>query len=483
MRKAAILAKRFAILCHRWMGVSFCLLFAWWFVSGIFMMYWDFPSVTAEDRLRHAPAINPATIKLSAVEAYATLKQDEDPVSVRLTSLDSRPVYYFGLSRPTIVYADTGETQGSFSEKFNLRTAVAWTGQPSGSVVTERLAEPDQWTVQGQFRNLWPLLKYSWPDGQQVYVSARNGEVVQYTTRASRIFAHLGPIPHWLYYTPLRKNGPLWSKVVIWLSGLATVAALLGLAVGIMMYSPSKRYRLHGAPASVPYSGQKRLHTILGLFFGIVACTWAFSGMLSMDPFPTERGPGEGVAAIRSALQGVRPPLANWKDPREALALVAPEMRVKELSWVSIFGEPVYLATQDSEHTRIIANGPHDTDQLIQKLRHSVQHSEIAILNDYDIYYRDRSRERPLPVIYIRLDDARYYIDPRTARIVGSYRAGSWVNRWLYHGLHSLDFPWLYNHRPAWDVVVLVLMLGGAALAVTSVIIAVQFLRRKFRNA
>ena len=156
-------------------------------------------------------------------------------------------------------------------------------------------------------------------------MSTRNGEVVQYTTRASRIFAHLGPIPHWLYYTPLRKNGPLWSKLVIWLSGLATVAALLGLVVGITMYSPSKRYLQGGMPTSMPYSGQKRLHTILGLFFGIVVCTWAFSGMLSMDPFPTERGPGEGVAAIRRALQGVRPPLANWKDPREALALVSPE--------------------------------------------------------------------------------------------------------------------------------------------------------------
>jgi len=32
------LVKKTAILCHRWMGVAFCLLFAWWFVSGFFMM-------------------------------------------------------------------------------------------------------------------------------------------------------------------------------------------------------------------------------------------------------------------------------------------------------------------------------------------------------------------------------------------------------------------------------------------------------------
>ena len=76
-----------------------------------------------------------------------------------------------------------------------------------------------------------------------------------------------------------------------------------------------------------------------------------------------------------------------------------------------------------------------------------------------------------LPVIYARMNDAvasRYYIDPKTGGIVGSYNARLWVERWLYHGLHSLDFPWLYNHRPLWDIVVLTLMLGGAALCATS---------------
>lgn len=46
------------------------------------------------------------------------------------------------------------------------------------------------------------------------------------------------------------------------------------------------------------------------------------------------------------------------------------------------------------------------------------------------------------------------------------------MTRWLYHGLHSLDFPWLYNHRPLWDIVVITFMLGGTALCVTSVILA-----------
>ena len=55
----------------------------------------------------------------------------------------------------------------------------------------------------------------------------------------------------------------------------------------------------------------------------------------------------------------------------------------------------------------------------------------------------------------------------------------NWVNRWLYHGLHSLDFPWLYNYRPLWDIVVITFMVGGTALCVTSLILAWRVLGRK----
>jgi hypothetical protein len=42
-----------------------------------------------------------------------------------------------------------------------------------------------------------------------------------------------------------------------------------------------------------------------------------------------------------------------------------------------------------------------------------------------------------------------------------------------------LDFPLLYKHRPLWDIVVLILILGGASLSVTALILAGGVLRRK----
>jgi hypothetical protein len=104
------------------------------------------------------------------------------------------------------------------------------------------------------------------------------------------------------------------------------------------------------------------------------------------------------------------------------------------------------------------------------------------VLDQYDRYYLDRRRRRPLPVLLAELNEAehtRYYIDPRTARVVGNYSANNWMSRWLYHGLHSLDFPWLYNYRPLWDIVVITFMAGGTALCVTSLILAWRVLGRK----
>ncbi len=82
---------------------------------------------------------------------------------------------------------------------------------------------------------------------------------------------------------------------------------------------------------------------------------------------------------------------------------------------------------------------------------------------------------------YTDAQQTRIYIDPKTARIASGYQSGDWMDRWLYHGLHSLNFPWLYNHRPLWDIVVISFMIGGTTLCVTSLILAWRVLGRKLR--
>ncbi len=501
----SVFIKRSLIFIHRWLGIALCVVFLLWFPSGIGMMYWSYPDVSRDDRLERSPALDASKVKLSPAEALKVLGVDDDSGAIRLNTFDGRPAYRIGgFGGQSIVYADTGEEQLAVPMDMVHRAAAAWTGQRVETATVEEMTDVDQWTVQTRLRDLQPLYKFSFPDGQQVYISANTGEVEQYTTTGSRWGAYVGAIPHWLYFTPLRKHGAEWSKIVIWSSGIGTGSAILGIVVGVWMYSPSKKYRNAGAPTSIPYRGQKRWHTLFGLIFGLGAATWAFSGMLSMDPFPrrTNRATngGEQIArgvtadpdSIRAALRGEMSLGAfARKHPKDALAQLAGQ-QVKELQLTSFMGAPGYLATLADGTTRIVpVDGEPITgftpERIIDVVKTAAGESglaEITTIDQYDMYYLDRRRERPLPVVLARLNDpekTRLYIDPKTSRLVGTYSSSNWMSRWLYHGLHSLDFPWLYNYRPLWDIVVITFMVGGTALCVTSLVLAWRVLGRKVR--
>src|SRR6185436_13914127 len=95
------------IVVHRWLGVALCVLFTLWFASGIGMMYWGMPAITAQDRLDRMPALDPSGISLSPEEAAARIDESPSPTQIRLTSFDGRPAYRFGGEGGRIVFADT----------------------------------------------------------------------------------------------------------------------------------------------------------------------------------------------------------------------------------------------------------------------------------------------------------------------------------------------------------------------------------------
>jgi hypothetical protein len=81
----------------------------------------------------------------------------------------------------------------------------------------------------------------------------------------------------------------------------------------------------------------------------------------------------------------------------------------------------------------------------------------------------------------VRYDDPQQtwlYLDPARGGIVQVSERVSRLRRWLYQGLHSLDFPALYFRRPLWDLVVIALSLGGLTLSVTTMWPAWKRLRR-----
>ena len=178
--------------------------------------------------------------------------------------------------------------------------------------------------------------------------------------------------------------------------------------------------------------------------------------------------------------------------PKDLLAKI-PDLDVRELEWTSFAGTPIFSANLPEGKNQLVSldgtliNG-FDQEKVVDIVKGALPDAakaEIKAIHQYDLYYFDRTRQRPLPVLLVLThdeDQTRYYVDPKSARVLTTYSSRNWVNRYLYTGLHSLNFPFLYNYRPLWDIVVITFMVGGTALCVTSLVLTWRVLGRKLKR-
>src|SRR5262249_7002920 len=110
---------------------------------------------------------------------------------------------------------------------------------------------------------------------------------------------------------------------------------------------------------------------------------------------------------------------------------------------------------------------PFSVESLLERLRAAVPDTAIAaqdLLLDYDSYYYSRNREAPLPVLRVKFADPLetwVYVDPTQSRVLATVHRLNRVERWLYNGLHSLDFAFWYSKRPLWDIGMILLLAGA----------------------
>ena len=83
-----------------------------------------------------------------------------------------------------------------------------------------------------------------------------------------------------------------------------------------------------------------------------------------------------------------------------------------------------------------------------------------------------------LRVRYANPQETWVYVDPSRGAVVQRNEKVTRLRRWLYQGLHSLDFPFLYYKRPLWDIVVIVLSIGGTVLSAATMVPAWRRLKR-----
>ncbi len=53
------------------------------------------------------------------------------------------------------------------------------------------------------------------------------------------------------------------------------------------------------------------------------------------------------------------------------------------------------------------------------------------------------------------------YVDVELGQVVATIHRLNRLERWLYNGLHSLDFGFWYDKRPLWDIGMITLSLGA----------------------
>lgn len=498
--------RRPLVYAHRWLGISGCTLFIMWFASGIVMMYVRMPDLSIEERLARSPPLDLSTARLAPAEAATGVGLS--PEHVRIGMLADRPVYRFRDEAGwKTVFADNGARLNGLTQKEAMELARRFAPEHASTLRYDaHLLDADQWTM--DLRSLLPLHKVSLGDHDRsdVYFSDHTGEAVMKTTGAGRRWAYLGAVPHWLYFSPLRRHAALWRQVVIWLSVAGCATCLSGLAWGLWRYSRARRYPMPHGPSHSPYVGLMRWHHYAGLSFGTTTFTWVFSGLLSMNPGNWSPDP-QATSQQRAAVAGgpLRLQTLTLECVRAAAGAVSLSFLPKELEVVQLLGATHLAATRGSPSlptattpaVLLVLLSPRgaatfqrfERSALAAAARAAMPHAAIrdeSWLDHYDSYYYDRTGTSPLPVLRVRYNDPLatwLYLDPVRGAIVRREVRSTRLFRWLNHGLHSIDLPTLYSRRPLWDIVILLLALGGLLLVASITSAACRRMLRRARTA
>lgn len=492
-------AKHWLYVTHRWFGIVLCLFMALWFFSGVVMMYVGYPKLTPAERLARMPEL---TLADCCIPPAAALGDAGTPREVRLATVQGRPAYLVidARGRHRAVDARTGAPLGASGEAEALAAARQY--EPDARATWLGTIDEDAWTHSRALDAHRPLHRVRLEDDAStlLYVSSATGEVVRDATGVERAWNWVGAWLHWLYMFRGNVFDPWWSDIVVWLSTAGTLLAITGTIVGILRWRFRGRYRSGGKS---PYRESfMRWHHWTGLAFALVTFTWILSGLLSMGapwkPFE-QSGPRPDQRAFAG---GALDPAAFARTPQSVVGALGGELRVRELRWIRFDGAAWFLATDGAGRTRLVpaADGPpiarHDAPVLLAAAAKLMPHARIVEhtwLESYDTWYYARAPhtmlghvDRPLPMLRVKFDDPAgtwVHVDPYSGTVHGSLDSTRRVKRWLFAFLHSFDWLPLLERRPLWDVLLVVLSLGGFAVCVTGVVIGWRRLRPKRRTA
>jgi hypothetical protein len=475
--------KRSLYLVHRWLGVAMCALFAMWFATGIVMMYVEYPELTEQERLQMLPALDFGRVAVSIEQAIAASGIRGEIATVALAALGGRPAYRLrsDTGEAAVVHADDGSRFVGHSAASAL-AAVQESGFGAAGLATyDGAIDVDQWTVSAVLDEHRPLHRVVIGDdaGTVVYVSDTTGHIVRDTHRAERLWNWLGSTLHWIYPYQLRRHVDLWTNLLIYLSSAGVLSVATGAVIGVLRLRVRRPYR--GRNVS-PYTGAAKWHHTLGLVCLAFLATFMFSGLMSMAPWGLFDSASSEAEQVRRFMRGEGAASPWTALERDALARRG---AVKEVEWRRVGGLAHAVVSRADDDREVLVDGA-DRTAALRKVRARIEAAVPALLpgakiagaalvTAYDDYYYTRhNRYRPLPAYRVEFDDPEstwFYVDWTTGAVVLRYTTAARIQRWLYNGLHSLDFSFLTRRGAVWDATVILLSVVGFAFASTAVVV------------
>jgi PepSY-associated TM region len=471
---------RVLIWLHRWWGVLFCLLFAMWFASGVAMHFVPFPARSDPAHFAGSVPIDPEAIAHGPAEAVAASGVD-DALRVRLVGRSDQPIYL--ISGPSGTRAlrarDLGDA-GVHSDRAARDIAIAEARQrgldPSHAGAADRV-DYDQWTVSGDYDSDRPLYRIALNDinGTDLYLSSTTGDIAVVTTRQMRLLNYVGSIAHWIYPTALRHHGHAWSALLWWLSLLATIGASFGVIIGLIRLGSSSRR------TGPPYRGLQAWHYRFGLVCAPFVLSWIFSGWLSMDNGLLFSGGANRADVLAIADR----PAWDKLDPDELHRLPA---RLTEIEWFAFDGR-IYRRVRDGAGGQLLFQAapepnpapaprtflqPDEINPVAKRLGSACSDASLIAADDA---YEGMRAAPGAPMYRIACGDIWFDIDGATGALVNRLDPSRRSYRWLFGGLHTLNFPWLQH--PAWlrSALIVVLCGCGFVFSLTGVVIGWRRLR------
>jgi hypothetical protein len=210
--------------------------------------------------------------------------------------------------------------------------------------------------------------------------------------------------------------------------------------------------------------------------------TWLFSGLFSMNPFGALES--RSVAAERAMLNGVNAPLTEVLGFVRSISTSIPDSTVRLESNYWLGGAYLTAFDRGGQRTRISRNGlagrisEADATDAALRIRNVIA-TAVELLEASDSYYYSHHVQRELPVYRVTYEDGEmFYLSAHTGSLLRFVDGGARSYRWLFNALHTGDFNTVARSRPAWDVLLLLLLVGVTTGVATGTYLAIRRVTR-----